>query len=177
MGTKALAEHLTIDELYARYRGAREVPEKQRWHALWLVAGGRTRREAAALLGVAPCTVIRWAEQYERLGPDGVQDRRRHNLGRARLLSQLSAEQVGELRALLDSGQAPAAVGGGLWTGRKVARWLEPALGRPPDSMHEKQGWRVLKQLGYSRQRPRPRHPQASSEAQEAFKKRASPQP
>lgn len=170
-----LAPHLSHDELEQRFKQCKHVGERTRWHALWLVSGKRSARQVAALLGVAPSSVSRWVNDYNRFGPDYVRDHRRDHSGRPRLISKLTDAQLDELRRSLASGQAPPEVGGGLWDGTKVARWLEQALGRAPDSMDNKQGWRTLRQLGFSLQRPRPKHPDGDKKAQEAFKGGASP--
>src|SRR3954469_15528485 len=58
---------------------------------------------------------------------------------------------------------------GGLWTGPKVATWMAARLGR---KVWPQRGWDYLKKLGYSAQRPRPRHAKAASpEEQAAYKK------
>jgi hypothetical protein len=78
MGTpKSLSSHFTRDQLEARYRAVQRPSDRSRWHALWLVAGGRSRRQVAALLGVAPTTLrelrlkggrSRWRAFYRRVG-------------------------------------------------------------------------------------------------------------
>ena len=57
---------------------------------------------------------------------------------------------------------------GGLWSGPKVAAWMQEKLGRPVDP---RRGWDYLQRLGYSTRVPRPQHAEADREAQQAFKK------
>jgi transposase len=54
-----------------------------------------------------------------------------------------------------------------------VATWIGAAIGRPVDPAR---GWEWLRRLGFMLQRPRPRETRVDPEAQEAFKKRGSPQ-
>lgn len=172
-----LEPHLTPEELRQRYRREPGAELRTKWHALWLLSAGRSGHEVGRLLCRAPSTIGRWARQYNAEGPDGLRDRRADARGRPGLLSQLSAAQRQWLEQSLDDGAAPAEVGGGLWNGPKVARWMELAVNRERHSLDDKQGWRVLRQLGFSRQRPRPRHPDADPEAQEAWKKGGLKQP
>lgn len=79
----------------------------------------------------------------------------------------LNREQQAQLVAALE-GRAPDE---GLWTGSKVARWIEEKTGRA--HVHNQRGWDYLVRLGFSAQAPRPRHQGASKAEQEAFKKRA----
>src|SRR4051812_43650801 len=59
---------------------------------------------------------------------------------------------------------------GGLWTGPKVARWMAGELGLA--AVLPQRGWEALKAIGWSVQKPRPRHPaSATPEEREAFKK------
>jgi len=62
---------------------------------------------------------------------------------------------------------------GGLWTGPKAARWL--AKFQSFETVHDQRGWDALVAIGYSTQKPRPRHhPKAASdEDREALKKTA----
>jgi len=48
-----------------------------------------------------------------------------------------------------------------VWTARKVAHWVQAHTGQ---SMAEVTAWTYLRRLGFSLQRPRPRHTRAASE-------------
>jgi hypothetical protein len=59
---------------------------------------------------------------------------------------------------------------GGLWTSPKVARWMAGELGLA--QVLPQRGWEALQAIGWSVQKPRPRHPaSATPEEREAFKK------
>lgn len=59
---------------------------------------------------------------------------------------------------------------GGVWTAKKVAAVIATALGLA--EVAEQRGWEALRAIGWTIQRPRPRHAQAATpEEQEAFKK------
>ena len=96
----------------------------------------------------------------------GVEDGHRQRAGGARPL--LSEAQRAQLATAIEA-PVPAHLGGGLWSGRKVALWVKTATGhaiRPP------QGCVYLHQLGCGLRVPRPRHRRAASpEEQAAFKK------
>ena len=59
---------------------------------------------------------------------------------------------------------------GGVWTAKKVALVIAATLGLA--RVAEQRGWEALRAIGWTVQRPRPRHAQAATpEAQAAFKK------
>ena len=59
---------------------------------------------------------------------------------------------------------------GGVWTAKKVALVMAGALGLA--RVADQRGWEALRAIGWTIQRPRPRHAQvATPEAQAAFKK------
>src|SRR4029450_13038707 len=59
---------------------------------------------------------------------------------------------------------------GGLWSSRKVAAGMAGELGLA--AVLPQRGWEALKAIGWSVQKPRPRHPgSATPEEREAFKK------
>jgi hypothetical protein len=75
-----------------------------------------------------------------------------------------------ELLARLPERLATPPSDGGLWTGPKVARWMAGELGLA--AVLPQRGWEALKAIGWSVQKPRPRHPaSATPEEREAFKK------
>jgi transposase len=160
-----LAGHLTAAALRARYRGCRDAKEGRRWHALWLVAEGRSAAEAAALVGLDPSRVRQIVRRYNADGPASVADGHRANPGGP--APRLTAAQQDALRAAL----ADDPPGGGLWTGAKVAAWMDATLGSEAPTWPQL-GWVYLRRLGHSPQVPRPRHARAASpDEQRAWQK------
>lgn len=54
-----IVDHLSVEQLEARYRAARDVTEARHTRAIWLLAQGRTFLEVAEVLAFAP----RWVEE------------------------------------------------------------------------------------------------------------------
>src|ERR671938_2149782 len=162
MSASGLAAHLSPAELGQRYRAARPPIERSHLRIVRLLSQGRDEREVARVTGYGRRWVGEIVRRYNEAGPDGLGDRRRGNVGATPLLG---AEDEAALRAAL--AEPPA--DGGLWTGPKVAAWMGVRLGR---EVWPQRGWDYLKRLGYSAQRPRPRHAKAASaEEQAAYKK------
>ena len=51
--TLTLHPHLTADEMFTAYKAASDPPTARRWHALWLIATGRSGKDAAAVVGLS----------------------------------------------------------------------------------------------------------------------------
>jgi transposase len=127
---------------------------------LWLLAQGQQAQQVAAVTGYCAKWVGLVARQYNAVGPVAVPKRRPQRVGQRLLPPELTEELA---RAL--EGAAPD---GGLWTSPKVAQWIAQRLGRP---VRPQRGWDLLRRLGYTPQRPRPRHREADAAAQAAFRK------
>jgi transposase len=155
-----LVEHLSVEELGQRYRRAREPVERTRWQMLWLLSQGQQARHVAAVTGYGAKWVGQVAQRYNAQGPTSVPKRRGERVGRRLVSPALAAQLTQALQA--------AAPDGGLWTSPKVAAWLADRLGRP---VSPQRGWEALRRLGYTPQRPRPRHQQADAAAPAAFRK------
>ncbi len=112
----------------------------------------------------------KWVREIKRRyeqggGVAGLGDRRHGNPG-AKERALLDEEGQAQLREALE-GPPP---GGGMWSGPKVARWIEEKTGL--EKVHVQRGFEYLKKVGYSPQVPRPSNAQgASSSEREAFKK------
>jgi transposase len=154
---------LTTEELHTRYRNASDAVERTHWHILWLIKGGHAPDEVASMLGYTARWVRTIVGRWNKAGEQAILDHRR-TLPGARPL--LSLEQQKELDQALD--QPPA--DGGLWSGPKVAAWMQERLGRPVD---KRRGWDYLQRLGYSTRVPRPQHEDSDEPTQQAFKKTA----
>jgi len=121
----------------------------------------KTTKEIAEVTGYCLTWIRTLAHRYNDEGPQGLGDRRHGNPGGTCILSP---EQQAQLQQALEEPPAD----GGLWTGPKVARWIESHTGR---QVHAQRGWEYLKRLNYSKRVLRPRHAKADPAAQEAFKK------
>jgi len=156
-----LEDHLTTEELRARYREAKDPAERSHVQIVWLIARGESAKRAAEISGYSARWVSEVVRRYNKGGPRALGDRRRENPGGKFLLDEARRRELAE--AL--EGPAPD---GGLWSGPKVASWIEEKTHK---KTHPQRGWVYLKRLGYSLKRPRPRHHKADQEEQEAFKK------
>lgn len=64
---------------------------------------------------------------------------------------------------------------GGLWTSKKVAALIAVELGLA--AVAEQHGWEALRAMGWTIQKPRPRHARAASPEVQAEYKKATPKP
>ena len=163
-----VADHLSVAELQAGYRASKEATLARHYQVVWLLAQGRMVAETARLMGFVP----RWVEQllvrYNQLGPSSLGDRRRGNGTKATILTPSVLDM---LRERLKSPPED----GGVWTSKKVAALIAAELGLA--KVAEQRGWEALRAIGWTIQRPRPRHARAAGpEAQAEFKK-SSPKP
>ncbi len=161
-----LSPHASTEELEHRYRKAKDPVERSHRQIVWLLSEGRTTREVCEVTGYSPGWVRRIARRYNERGVEGLGDRRHGNPG-ARERALLDEEGQAELREALLEGPPP---GGGMWSGPKVARWIEQRNGLK--KVHVQRGFEYLRKVGMSPQVPRPSNAQgADASEQEAFKK------
>ena len=160
-----LHPYLTEHDLHERYRQTPDPVERSRWQFLWLLARGLTATAIAGVTGYSAYWIGQIARRYNRAGPTGVRDQRRH---RSAGLSLLTEEQQAALRTAL----AAPHPGGDHGCGRTVAAWMSVQLGR---RVSRQAAWRALRRLGARFLKPRPRHVQADPVAQASFKARVRP--
>jgi transposase len=162
-----IVEPLSVAELEARYRAARDVTEARHFQAIWLLAQGRTFLEAAEVLAFVPRWLEELAARYNAFGPEALGDQRRRNGRDATLLTP------DLLAALAERLKEPPA-DGGLWSGPEVAAWMARHLGLA--RVHPQRGWEALKRIEWSIQTPRPRHARAATaEERAAFRGGSKP--
>ena len=160
--------YLGVEELQAGFRWSREATLARHYQVIWLLAQGRSVAETAELTGFAR----RWVEQllarYNAFGPGSLGDRRRGNGSAPRLLTPAVLAHLKErVRTPPDDG--------GVWTAKKVAAVMAAELGLA--SVAEQRGWEALRAIGWTIQRPRPRHVRAASPEQQTAFKKSSPKP
>ena len=163
MPALAICQNLPPTELR---RLARFEPDRRASMRLLAIANaleGMSRAEAARLAGMERQALRDAVIRYNAEGPEGLHDRPRS--GRPEGLSE---GQQAALKAWVLRGPDPERDGVSAWRLVDIGAHAEEAYGvRYSD-------WgmsRLLKRLGLSRQKARPRHPQGSPSAQAAFKK------
>ena len=154
---------LTAEELHDRYRQTKDAVERTHWHILWQIKEGKSPREVAELLGYTARWVRTIVRRWNAQGEQGIRDHR-HTINVSRPL--LSGEQQAEL---VEAMQHPPAAGG-LWTGPKVAQWMQVRLGH---SVDPRRGWDALQRAGERSRVPRQEHAKAAETTQQELKKTA----
>jgi transposase len=130
---------------------------------IWLLAKGHHITAVAATVADARRWVERLLARYNAHGPRALGDLRCRN---GRSPSVLKPDLLEKLKTRLREPPPD----GGLWTSPKVAAWMAGELGLA--KVLPQRGWEALKAIGWSVQKPRPRHPaSATPEEREAFKK------
>jgi transposase len=154
----AVAWRETSEELRERYVGERDVEQRKRLQALWLVRQGEAPAEAGRLAGVGTRTIERWLGWYRHGGLDEVR-RRVPGHGSVGPACRLNAEQQQSLVA--------ACAAGRFRTYDEARAWVADEWG----VTYRYSGlWTVLARLGVHPKVPRPRAEKADVAAQEAWK-------
>ena len=161
----ALTPHLSKIELESEYKAAADPVAKSHFHALWLVSEGYTVTEVARLLPFSARWVHTLIKRYNGKGPAALAGLRSGNGAAPRILTP---EALQALKQRIVSSPDD----GGVWSGPKIAHWLAAFHGVKP--VHDQRGWDALVAIGYSIQKPRPRHPRAANEEDRAALKKSS---
>ena len=163
---RSLEESESTRLLEGLYRKASDPVLRTHLLMVWRMSLGDPIREVARMVGYSEKWTREIARRYEREGVEGLGDRRHGNPG-AKQRALLDEEGQAELREALLEGSPP---GGGMWSGPKVARWIEHKRGL--EKVHAQRGWEYMRSVRMSPQVPRPSNAQgAESEEREAFKK------
>jgi transposase len=158
-----VADHLSVSALEQQYRSCMDVTAARHVQTIWLLAKGHHITAVAATVSYARRWVERLLARYNAQGPQALGDLRRRN---GRSPSVLKPDLLDKLQDRL---REPP-LDGGLWTSPKVAAWMASEFGLT--WVAPQRGWEALKAIGWSVQKPRPRHPRAATpEEREAFKK------
>ena len=160
---------LSAAELRALARRETRPRVAPRLYAIAHVLDGMSRAEAARLCGMERQALRDAVVRFNVEGVDGLVDRPRP--GRQPLLTE--GEQAA-LAALILRGPDPERSGLSSWTLDDLCRETEARWSK---RFHPASMSRVVRRLGFSRQKARQVHPQSDPKAQEAFAKRGSRPP
>ncbi len=154
---------LSAAELRALARREKDPRAASRLYAIVHALEGKSRAEAARLSGMERQALHDAVVRYNAEGLAGLVDRPK---GRRRPVLD-EAEGV-VLKELVLAGPDLARHGCTEWTLPAFAEEIAHLWGK---RLHLASLSRVLRRLGLSKQKTRPRHPQANPEAQDAFKR------
>jgi transposase len=131
--------------------------EERRRTAGRLFAKGKTQAEVSRELGVSRQSTSRWYADWQAGGNRGLAA-----AGRAGRMPKLDKGQLQQLAAELDKGPLAHGYATDLWTLARVSEVIEATTGV---SYHPGHVWKVLHQMGWSRQRPARRAVERNDEA------------
>ena len=120
--------------------------EQRRLQAARLLEKGYSQAEVARRVGVHRQSVSRWAEQLQQQGRRALK-----KAGRAGRKPRLSVADLRRVESGLKRGPQALGYEANLWTSARVADLIEQECGVKYDPS---QAWRILRQLGWSCQRP-----------------------
>ena len=124
---------------------------------------GMSREDAAQSAGMDRQTLRDWVIRYNEHGLDGLAD-----LPREGRPPTLDANQKAELVRIVLAGPDPETSGLSAFTREDLVRICKERFDK---SLHVTSMGRILRELGFSRQKGRPSHPEKDPAAQAAFKK------
>jgi transposase len=127
---------------------------------------GMSRAEAARLAGMERQALRDAVVRYNAEGVVGLSDRPRVRS------SRLTEGQQATLRALILRGPDPERDGVCSWTRADIADLIEDRFGH---RYHVSSLSKILRSLGFSRQKTRPSHPNADPQARAAWLKKGAP--
>ena len=120
--------------------------ERRRLQGATLLARGVPQAEVARRVGVHRQSVSRWAQQVAARGRAGLK-----HPGRAGRKPRLAAADLRRIERALKRGPAARGYATDLWTTDRVAELIAQECGV---RFHPGHVWRILRQLGWSCQRP-----------------------
>ncbi len=117
-----LEKHHSSEELKNRYFKSKDPVESRRWHLIWKVSLGWSIKNSANTIGLNYEYGKEIVKKCNSLGAQGLKNLKRKGRkktgGKQQLLNDQQIEKLKQEIAKRPSD-------GGIWTGVKVARWIE----------------------------------------------------
>ena len=154
--------------LQAGVRRDFEALEQRRMRAARLLEKGYSQSEVARRVGVHRQSVSQWAAELREKGRAGLK-----RAGRAGRKPRLDAIAIRKIEQGLKRGPEALGYATSLWTSARVAQLIEIACGV---RYHRGHVWRILRQLGWSCQRPAGRALERNEEKIRQWKQKRWPE-
>jgi len=160
--TEIRSDLYTSGELKLMARNEKVPRKARRLLAIAHAMNGMTFTAAAEAVGMERQALGDAVKRYNAEGLDGLSDRPKP--GRTRKLTE---DQENELKTIVENGPDPETDGLSAYTRADIAGIVKAKFGV---TYHEDHMGRLLRRLGFSRQKPRPFHPKKDKAAQAAFR-------
>jgi transposase len=134
-----------------------DAMERRRKQAAKLFRQGKSQSDVARQLEVSRQSVSRWYAEWKSGGAGALAA-----AGRAGRLPQLDTRDLRKVERRLEKGPLGNGYPTDMWTLQRVAEVIESETGV---SYHPGHVWRILRQMGWSRQRPARRAVERNDEA------------
>jgi len=144
--SRSTSSQTSLPAVGLRPRRDFDALHKRRRKAAALFAEGAGAAEVAAQLEVSIQAASVWRRRWQQEGEAGLA-----GAGRAGRRPRLSAEQIRSVELALLEGPRAHGFGNELWTLERVAEVIKRVTGI---AYHPGHVWRILRQLGWSRQKP-----------------------
>jgi transposase len=145
-----------------------EALEQRRLRAADLLQKGLSQSEVGRRVGAHRQSVSQWAEALREKGRQGLR-----KAARAGRPPKLHAEDLKRIERGLKRGPEKLGYGTSLWTSARVAHLIEQECGIRYATGH---AWRILRQLGWSCQRPTGRALERDEEKIRRWKRKRWPE-
>ena len=159
-----IREDRSPSELRRLARREAEGRVAARLYAIANALDGTNRAEAARLAGMERQALRDAVLRYNTEDLAGLRDR-----PKGRPQRRLTEGEEAALAAVILRGPEPDRDGCCAWTRGDLCRWMAAHFGK---SYHPSSMTRVLRRMGFSRQKVRPAHPNRDQKAQDRFEKR-----
>ncbi|KAB8330451.1 helix-turn-helix domain-containing protein, partial [Scytonema tolypothrichoides VB-61278] len=77
----AIANYLSPEELFSRYRKATQTTERSHYQIIWLLVTGKTVLEVSQVTGYTRIWIYQLVKRYNQDGPMVLGDQRHQNRG------------------------------------------------------------------------------------------------
>jgi transposase len=144
-------------------RRDRQEQEARRQRALGMLESGESQSVIAQRLGVTQQAVSKWARAYRAGGKSALASK-----GKPGRKTGLTDEEVKLVEAALLQGPVKNGYRNDLWTLRRMSAVVAKVTGRKAPSTTRT--WNILREMGWSCQRPAKRARQQNAEAVAAFR-------
>lgn len=152
----------TKEEIEKKYDEEKNVDMARKYQAIFLLMEGKSKNEVARTVRISKRQLLRWIHAFNKYGIDGLKP-----IPKPGRPCRLTAEQLQELDADLQKNPRELGYDFSLWDGKKLKYHIEQKFGV---EFKVRRLQRMMHDLDYSLQRPRPVPAKADPAKQEAFK-------